>query len=206
MGFLWLAVCAALFFSKYYPGHPPAGASEWHRRSEAAALGLLAAAAYRVTLSHVGVRRLGSRLITGRLAPLATLALLAAATLCYLIYEHQGSANSPLLKYTLAPLFLACSINHLAQAPAWFRHILSSPFVCWFGISSFSLYLWQQPFYYAHENFGLPLAPALLGALGCGVVSFYFWENPLREYLNAKWLAYRSVSSGVSDEVPSKAA
>ena len=181
LGFLWLIVLAALFFSVYYPSHIPAGATEWHRRSKAAALGLLASAAYRVTAIHPSFKRLAATT-----SP-ACLISLAMALLCYCIYEVHGGTRSPILKYTLAPLFLAYSINHLLHAPEIFRRLLSSKLLCWFGTCSFSLYLWQQPFYYAYVEHGLPLVQALFGALICGTISFYCWESPVRNYLNKKW-------------------
>lgn len=183
--FLWLSVLLALFFTLYYPMHHPDGATPWHRRSEAAALGLLASAAYRVTLSRSTIDWLTVR------RPALPIISLVVAVSCYWIYARQGSI-SPTLKYTVAPLLLAYSINHLDQAHGAIRRALSSKVLCWFGTCSFSLYLWQQPFYYAHGKSGLPLAPALVGALACGAASFYFLENPLRLYLNNKWTSRKN--------------
>jgi peptidoglycan/LPS O-acetylase OafA/YrhL len=178
--FLWLSVLAALFFTLYYPTHQPDGASPWHRRSEAAALGLLASAAYRVTLSRCSLRWLAHPW------PALPLLSLVVAVFCYWIFAWHGSAQ-PVLKYTLAPLLLAYSINHLGQAPDLVRRALSSRILCWFGTCSFSLYLWQQPFDQAYRALALPMLPMLMGALACGAVSFYCLENPLRLYLNKKW-------------------
>lgn len=178
--FLWLSVLVVIFFTLYYPVRPPEGASPWHRRSEAAALGLLAAAAYRITLTHTRFAWLKHPW------PPLPMLVLAIAVICYWLFAWLGSAI-PALKYTLAPLLLAYSINHLAQAPALILKVLSSKVLCWFGTCSFSLYLWQQPFYQAYVKHQMPLAPAVIGALACGAVSFYCLENPLRLYLNGKW-------------------
>jgi peptidoglycan/LPS O-acetylase OafA/YrhL len=180
--FLWLSVLVVVFLTLYYSTRPPDGASPWHRRSEAAALGLLAAAAYRVTLSRCSLVWLKNPW-----TPLPMIAL-GIAVLCYWIFAWQGSAI-PALKYTIAPLLLAYSINHLAQAPDLIKIALSSKVLCWFGTCSFSIYLWQQPFYQAYAKHHVPLAPAVIGALVCGAVSFYCLENPLRFYLNEKWAA-----------------
>lgn len=185
LAFLWLSVLAVLCISVVYPMNPPDGATAWHRRSEAAALGLLASAAWRVTASDPRFGWMETR------APVAPLLSLLVALLCFWIHDRLGRSAPPILKYTLAPLLLAYAINHLAHAPALFLRLLSSKFLCWFGTCSFSLYLWQQPFYYSHQEFGTPLVPALLGALACGTASFYYLENPVRHTLNRKWAAYR---------------
>jgi peptidoglycan/LPS O-acetylase OafA/YrhL len=195
--FLWLSVLSVLFISLYYPTHQPDGATPWHRRSEAAALGLLASAAYRVTILNFPGRWFS------RSAPLLPLLALGMAIVCYWIYARQGMFAHPSLKYTLVPLLLAYSINHLAHVPNLVRGALSSRILCWFGTCSFSLYLWQQPFYYAHEAFGMPLAPALLGALACGSLSFYLLENPLRLYLNQKWKSRTTKTVATTDPIAS---
>jgi len=192
--FLWLSVLAVLCVTLYYPAHLPDGASPWHRRSEAAALGLLASAAYRTTLSRASIAWLENPW------PLLPLLSLAVAVFCYWIFAWHGSAQ-PVLKYTIAPLLLAYSINHLAQAPALMRRALSSRILCWFGTCSFSLYLWQQPFDQAFRALKLPALPMLAGALVCGAVSFYCLENPLRLYLNEKW-ATRKQQRLIEDEEP----
>jgi peptidoglycan/LPS O-acetylase OafA/YrhL len=179
--FLWLSVLVVLFFTVYYPMHHPDGASAWHRRSEAAALGLLAAAAYRTTAASPSFGW------TRNTPPALPLLSFVVAILCFWLNSRGGRFSGPILQYTLAPLLLAYSMNHLAQAPDVIRQALSSRVLCWFGTCSFSLYLWQQPFYYVHARFGMPIAPALIGALACGALSFYCLENPLRQYLNNQW-------------------
>lgn len=86
------------------------------------------------------------------------------------------------LKYSLATLAIAVSVNALETAPALGRRFLSSRAVGWVGVISYSLYIWQQPFYYSIDRYGaLPMA---LAAVAVAVLSFYMVENPVRLRLN----------------------
>lgn len=189
--FLALAVVSALAISAYYPTLPQSGLSPWFVRSESAALGLLAAAGYRVTADRLPWMQ--------KSHPLLILIAAVVALLCYSIYDYKG------LQYTLAPLCLAYVINHLAIAPTIVRAALATPVLRWFGLCSFSLYLWQQPFYYAYRfDAMLALAPAMAGALLIGAASYYLLENPVRLYLNRKW-SERRVKATDSNQQPSPA-
>ncbi len=54
------------------------------------------------------------------------------------------------------------------------------------GIWSYSLYLWQQPFYQLiNKGYG-PTYGLFIAAIFAGLVSFYFIEMPLRTFLNAR--------------------
>jgi peptidoglycan/LPS O-acetylase OafA/YrhL len=87
----------------------------------------------------------------------------------------------------LSPFLLAFSVNHLAQTPRFFRYFLAITPLRLLGIYSYSIYLWQQPFYfylYSHDaNHFLFLFMALL----IGGLLFYLYENPSRTYLNRVW-------------------
>jgi len=50
---------------------------------------------------------------------------------------------------TLAPFLLAFTVNHLGQAPVILQRGLESRAMGLMGIWSYSIYLWQQPFYHA---------------------------------------------------------
>ena len=55
----------------------------------------------------------------------------------------------------------------------------------WFGVVSYSIYLWQQPF---KELRGQATGPVwLFSAIICGALSFYIVEDPARRWLNAHW-------------------
>jgi peptidoglycan/LPS O-acetylase OafA/YrhL len=173
--FMLLSVAATIFFLLIYRMWPPEGASKWELRSECASIGLLAAAAYRVFL-HFGFFQLKTKI--PKWAPLLTL---ITAIMTY-------SAIAPVyIEQVAGPLLLAFTINHLEDTFYWIRGILSNPLFTWFGTCSFSLYLWQQPFYLAlrghHIDSG---AYAFLLALITGAASYYLLENPSRIYLNKK--------------------
>jgi len=82
---------------------------------------------------------------------------------------------------------LALTVNILHKAPEWMLRVLSLPALRKLGLWSYSLYLWQQPFY-ALKNKGLiSTSAAFLLALLAGVLSYYLIEAPARNYLNSTW-------------------
>lgn len=90
------------------------------------------------------------------------------------------------IKYSVGSLLIALSINSLGQAYAFVRRLLSSRGVAWFGLVSYSVYIWQQPFYYSIDRYGA--LPMLAGAIATGVAVFYLYERPLRAWLNSRRL------------------
>ncbi len=93
--------------------------------------------------------------------------------------------------WLFSPFLLAFTVNHLDRIPEIFKTILSNKILQLFGICSYSIYLWQQPFYYYGVRFGeiFPYSSIVMLFLGItvGMISFYFIENPIRKYLNNKW-------------------
>lgn len=168
-------VAASCLFIFYYSRTPPTGASPWMLRSECAALGMLASAWIHTSrpLSRFSLVREGHWSI----APLA----LVAGLLCYVPGAPYLAAPG------LAPLLLALAVNYLDCAPAPLLRLLSLRFLRWCGMCSFSLYMWQQPFYKAIALYGSSRSAALGMALLVGTCAFYFFENPLRRYLNQQW-------------------
>lgn len=85
---------------------------------------------------------------------------------------------------------LAFSVNLLSVAPRLIQTALSVKPLRLLGIYSFSIYLWQQPFYLAgddaHPSRLYSLAMLAI-ALLCGVLSFHVIEHPIRNYLNKNW-------------------
>jgi peptidoglycan/LPS O-acetylase OafA/YrhL len=164
-----VGMCLTIF---YYSRRPPAGASPWMLRSECAALGLVASAWIRTYRpgAPMEVIRTGHWAIT----PLA----LCAGLLCY-------APGAPYLAAPgLAPLLLAVAVNYLDSAPVYVLRFLALKPLRWFGLCSFSLYMWQQPFYKAMALYGLPRTAALALAMIVGASMFYFFERPVRRYLN----------------------
>jgi peptidoglycan/LPS O-acetylase OafA/YrhL len=88
------------------------------------------------------------------------------------------------IKYSLGSILIALSINSLEQAWPFARRLLSSTIIGWFGLVSYSLYIWQQPFYELAHHYGpVPLAA---GAIAVAAAIYYLYESPLRIWLNAR--------------------
>lgn len=97
---------------------------------------------------------------------------------------------------------LALAINLLDQSPRWLQAMLEVEPLRKLGTWSFSLYLWQQPFYLmAHRGDMHPLI-AIGCALGTGIVAYYLVENPARLYLNRVWTGNRAGGSAPSEVAP----
>lgn len=86
-----------------------------------------------------------------------------------------------------SPVVLAIAINHLHQTADTLKSMLSIPPLRLLGLWSFSLYLWQQPFY-ANKSImpGGPLG-AFVAATTVALLSFYLLERPARAWLNKYW-------------------
>ena len=94
---------------------------------------------------------------------------------------------------------LALAINHLTGAHPMVHAALSIRPLRQLGMWSFSIYLWQQPFYLMVHREGMPAIVGLALGICCGVASFYLIERPSRSYLNRIW-------TGKSVTVPSESA
>ena len=112
--------------------------------------------------------------------------------LAFLCYFEDPSVNTrslwiPELSFSLAPILLAFTLNHITEAHIIIRGILEFKIIRLIGTWSFSIYLWQQPFYsysWAVPG-GKPVAVVL--AILAGIVSFYIFENPIRTWINNRW-------------------
>ena len=85
----------------------------------------------------------------------------------------------------VAPFLLAFAVNHLGEAAAWFRRLLATAPMRLMGLWSYSIYLWQQPFYIYKAQIAPVLAFVLLMLVS--LASFYLFENPVRSWLNRHW-------------------
>lgn len=150
-------------------------ATPWAIQSQYAALGLLASASYGV-LHHKYASSM--RIAVPGLLPVVTFGI---GLVCYIGYRDKG------LHLMLAPLLLAFTVNQLAVLPAAIRTLLSAAWLRWLGVCSFSLYLWQQPFYHAARHEPAHGMFYLAAAMIAGALSFYLFENPIRLRLNAWW-------------------
>ncbi len=107
------------------------------------------------------------------------IASFSGAALCYTGYLPWWS------HVLIAPYLLAFTVNHLEQCSPVVLRLLSVAPMRRLGIWSYSIYIWQQPFYVHKGDFSAGLA--FLGALAVGIASFYLFETPLRDWLNENW-------------------
>ncbi|MBZ9677259.1 acyltransferase family protein [Mesorhizobium sp. ES1-1] len=89
--------------------------------------------------------------------------------------------------YLLAVPLLALAVNALDFSPRHVTGVLSSWPMTMLGLWSYSLYLWQQPFYKFVYEQGSNSWLMLAGAFGCALCSYYFVERPARSWLNRNW-------------------
>jgi peptidoglycan/LPS O-acetylase OafA/YrhL len=95
------------------------------------------------------------------------------------------------IKYSLGTAFLAVSVNTMKSLPPFAMRVISSSIIVWAGLISFSLYLWQQPFY---KLIGVLPKPALLSiAIVCAIASYHLIEVPARRYINERWVSVSKV-------------
>lgn len=83
-----------------------------------------------------------------------------------------------------APVLLAFTVNHLSEACEAMIKVLRFRPLRLLGLWSYSIYLWQQPFFVNRQNLHPGVALAL--AVTVGIISFYAFENPTRRWLNER--------------------
>ena len=173
MAFGVLTIAIHLIYYAFPEIAPP---KEYWIRSEVAATNLLLSAGYALMRDRTAP-------YVRAWMPMATFAIAAAL--------YVGSVFPWMVTMTVAPFLLAFTVNHLAESPRWVRSALSWAPLRLLGIGSFSIYLWQQPFYqYKRYLFGSLPAHDLIGlvlAVAIGFLSFYVYENRVRSWLNRVW-------------------
>ena len=124
----------------------------------------------------------------GRFGPYASITLMIlAVALAY----HRIPAY---VTQTLMPFVLAGAVVLLPIAARSLLVVLESRLFTLIGVWSYSIYIWQQPFYnLSHgqpdtSRFGL-----LLLATGTGIVSYYVVEQPARRFLNRRYASRKNV-------------
>jgi peptidoglycan/LPS O-acetylase OafA/YrhL len=162
------AVCATFYCFIAYArmAHPP---HDFALRTECGASLILLSCVIHLFLKHYGIR------LSAWIAP----ALLVLAPMVYTNFAPWYAST------LFAPFLLAISVNGLEYAPQGWRRFFSQPLLRWLGVTSYSIYLWQQPFYVWHEVF--PLYLGLPAGILLSSASFYGFENPLRRWLNRVW-------------------
>ena len=135
-----------------------------------------------VLIGHI-VLAAGYRLIRlPRVPSWLPLVTFAATIICY--------AHTSWMAYSIfSPILLAFTVNHLSDVAPAVRSALSWGPLRQMGIWSFSVYLWQQPFYEMRHQ--MDALSGLCLAIATGLASFYFLEQPVRAWLNARspWLS-----------------
>ncbi len=94
------------------------------------------------------------------------------------------------VKYSLGTLCLASSLATLPQAPPRLTALLASPVPVNLGLWSFSIYLWQEPFFLFSQRFAdrpILRLDLLAMAVCAGLISFRYIEDPIRQALIAHW-------------------
>ena len=104
---------------------------------------------------------------------------------CYSDYAHEYAS------WFFSPFLLAFTVNHLDKIPAVIKRFLENKNLRLLGLWSYSIYLWQQPFYFYLVKYEQTMIITRLLILAVvllvGFLSFYYLENPVRKYLNNNW-------------------
>lgn len=113
-----------------------------------------------------------------------------ATVMAVLPYMRAVAELPSLVKLGLyygAPFWFAIAVNHLPESVGPLRRVVTFRPLQFVGLWSYSIYLWQQPFY-AHQH-ALPGGPvvALTLALLVSLASYYYLERPIRNWMNAHW-------------------
>lgn len=173
----WLLIGLALLTMVAYMAYYRAGAGgDFELRTECAATGLLVSAGYRQVKHHF------ERFVLAWM-PIAAFAI---GVFCYSSFPHE------LAKTLIAPVALAFCVNHLDLSYSAVRRLLESRALVLLGIWSYSLYIWQQPFYELKAV--LPISLLITLTFMCALASFYLYEAPARDWLNKSWSSKRSAS------------
>lgn len=108
--------------------------------------------------------------------------------ICLLAAGLSMFAADPVTPLNMAActFFAAISVNTIEVAAPAYRRLLSMNVLTWLGMLSFSLYIWQQPFFIATKG-GIPSILALPLALACAIWSYVRVETPARRFLNRRW-------------------
>ena len=162
----------ALFGIHYQLFSDPANMARLSLHTEVAGFGIFASAALFLCMRHRDKPALSGWVFIGLLA-------VSIAT-------HWWFVPAP-VRIIVGVGALAIAVNFLASAPAWIHAVLSIAPLRQLGLWSFSLYIWQQPFYMYYRYYGMDRLVGFGLALACGIASFYLIEQPSRRFLNERW-------------------
>jgi len=123
--------------------------------------------------------------------------------ICFVMAIASAFAlGSPIASLAITSVLLTISIQSL-HASQYFMKMLAHPVLTWFGLRSYSIYLWQQLFYwhkipfpgitpYSQEDLILAAGMSVLA----GYASYRWVELPARNWLNA--FGERNLYDGVN--------
>ena len=110
---------------------------------------------------------------------------LVAPLLLVLAYVMAFSDVPPVWQLVVNSVLLSVAVNGLDYASAIFRMPFEGGVMRFVGVTSYSLYIWQQPFYTMHERVNPFIL--LFFAVAVAYGSYYVLEQPTRRYLNSKF-------------------
>jgi len=167
--------CVAAY--DFYSKHPPSPlASPAMLRTECAAFALMLSASL-----HLWIRR------PSVLQFWCALTAVAALFVAHLL----GTRVDNPIKLLLLPAALAVLINVLSAAPRAFLDVLSAPWLRWFGVISFSLYMWNTLFLWLSMRDVMSQAQGAVLSIAVGALSYYYFEAPMRSLIRNGFVARR---------------
>lgn len=185
-----------LLFDAYYKYFPSIGDTPPVLRTECAIFPLLASASLFLWIKARRIRI--SR---------AWFVVLFLAMLILAIVDVVGVPRGGLfIRNLLLPLAMAAVVNFLDCAPVAIKRALSAKWLTWFGVCSYSLYLWHYPFFHLMVEDAWPFGTfaAVLCSFAVAVASFYWFEQPMRAWLRgergSKSVAIAPASAVATDE------
>lgn len=169
----------AIEISFYYYLNEAKAPTEFRIRTETAISFVFLSAGYNLLKNQYNLR-------VHSFLPIVTLVLGFA---CYLEDPsiEERSLWMPWLSFSVAPVLLAFTLNHITEAHGFLRSIFELKVFRMLGMWSFSIYLWQQLLF--QYQWLIPFAPigGIAAAIAVGAMSFYFFENPIRTWINNRW-------------------
>lgn len=161
---------ASILTGTWYFLNPTAG--NWNH-SEVAAFGLFLSAFFRILFDKTGIKQFPVYFY-----PIFLLLGLAL---------QWWSVPKPIQAF-VGIGFLALIVNILFKAPKSIQTILSFSPLRQMGIWSFSIYLWQQPFFFLVQRKGVmePWVGLVLSVM-IGFIGYHLIELPARRFLNRVW-------------------
>lgn len=88
------------------------------------------------------------------------------------------------LTYSLGSICLAISICTIDYSFDWFKKLFDNKLFIVIGMYSYSIYLWQQPFYQMYHAGEITLFLGLATTSVLAFLSFHLIEQPARDFLN----------------------